>query len=78
MDVRTVRLCGKFPNAPVAPLRAGRQCKLLRLQEIESSRQFAANVALRSLFDSNKHAFFRASDFKSGHKPLLLSPWNRG
>jgi len=28
---RAVRHCGKFPNAPVAPLRAGRQCKPLWL-----------------------------------------------
>jgi hypothetical protein len=28
---RAVRQCGKFPNEPVAPLRAGRQCKSLRL-----------------------------------------------
>jgi len=41
-DVCPVRHSGKFPNASVAPLRAGRQCKPLRLQEIGSSRQFAA------------------------------------
>jgi hypothetical protein len=28
---RAVRHCGKFPNAHVAPLRAGRQCKPLWL-----------------------------------------------
>jgi hypothetical protein len=33
---RAVRHCGKFPNGPVAPLRAGRQCKPLRLREIRS------------------------------------------
>jgi len=37
MDVRRVRQSGKFPNASVAPLRPGRQCKPLKLQEIGSS-----------------------------------------
>src|SRR5262249_33987639 len=33
---RAVRHCGRFPNEPVAPLRAGRQCKPLKLREIRS------------------------------------------
>src|SRR5262245_24079809 len=31
-----VRHRGKFRNEPVAPLRTGRQCKLLKLREIRS------------------------------------------
>jgi len=38
-----VRHSGKFPSAHVAPLRAGRQCKPLKLQEIASPRQFAVS-----------------------------------